>query len=367
MDAAEEIYQAVKKYSHSLFAENLRFKLVAAAKMAIGAEIKRTIIQQPGALLLFNNGLTFVASTVGQSKNRKKLVLVHPQIVNGCQTSWAIFEAFNEMPSLLRRAYHVRRFLSRSVSTNDDPGLAGRIAICANEQNAISDRDLKANQTIQRTIQVAFDQLKQPVYYEYKEGGVGTLLAKQRARFNVPPDRGRRPMRLISNVLAEQLYLAIIGSLLSSKQDKNLIFSSYYKRIFEVDLYPDVRFGDLHASNAKTGVMAFRDDVIFAFSIYQLAEAIKGLFERKLALYEEHAPLTPLEMRAERTLATVGSYHKFWQYLLIACINEIAELWAKQPGVGIQEIRRLLLGDDLNPFFRSQRVRHKFFRSGYKS
>ena len=363
---AREIYDAVKRHGHSLFAENLRFKLVAAAKRAIGAQIKKTIKEQPSALLLLNNGLTFVASTVRQSRDRKNLVLVHPQIVNGCQTSWAIFEAFGEMRPATKATTPRAEILVKIVETNDDPELAGRIAYSTNQQNAISDRDLKANQGIQRTIQAAFNQLKQPVYYEYKEGGIGMLLPTQRARFNVRVTRGRLPIRAISNILAGQLYLAIVGSPASSKQDKKLIFSTYYAAIFHVDLSPELRFRDLDGASATTGVMAFRDDVMFGFSVYQLAEAIKGLYERKIAMYENRA-LTPLERSGERALTTIGAYRKFWQYLLIASVNEVAQLWAKRRDLTVQEIRTLLLGDDFNPFFGSQRVRQAFFTAGQQS
>ena len=358
---AREVYEAVKQHGHSLFAENLRFKLVAAAKRAIAAEIRNTVRDQPSALLLFNNGLTFVASSVHLSPDRKRLILAHPQIVNGCQTSWAIFEAFSEMHSAKERAARAE-ILVKIVETADDPKLAEQIAYSTNQQNAISDRDLKANQPIQKTIQLAFDHLRQPVYYEYKEGGSGTLTPTQRAKYNVPVTRGRPPLRTINNISAGQLYLAVMGCPWLSKQGKKLIFSSYYTAIFQVDLDPDVRFGGFETPEVNGGPLAFRDDVVFAFSVYQLAEAIKGLYERKVALYDEGRPaLTALQTRAEHMLTTFGVYHKFWQYLLIACVNEIASLWAKRRGVSLAETRVLLLGDDLNPFFASQRLRQEFF------
>ena len=362
---SREIHQAVKNYKHGLFAKNLRYKLTQASKTAIAKQVKETLLTKPDALLLFNNGLTFVSTAVDAIDGA--LVLSHPQIVNGCQTSWAIFEALDELAPADRDRRPKAELLIKIVETTA-PAIFDQIAASTNRQNAITDRDLRANDTAQREIGASFDRLPQPVLYENKEGGAAALGPRRDRYIILTGGRGKQPMRSMNNTEAAQVYLAVLGLPYYSKQSKRLIFSDLYDPIFGVNLSASLRFGTL-SSDARPdfdvagGPDGFRDDVLFGFAVSQLADGIKGAYEARLDRYEELGrALAPLEKSAYRKLQTVCSYHKFWQYFISAAIAEIVRLWAKRHSVTEFDIRSIIIADDIDPFFMSARSRQAQFK-----
>lgn len=96
-----------------------------------------------------NNGVTLVCDKfdVVQDPDDAKIKIENAQIVNGCQTTVTIREAFekgvlsNDTKILLR------------IYSTDNPNLVGKITLTTNNQNRITDRDLRANDSIQRDIE----------------------------------------------------------------------------------------------------------------------------------------------------------------------------------------------------------------------
>ena len=73
---------------------------------AINREIEETVINSPEMFLLCNNGITIVCT--GFEQIRDKLVRIEsPQIVNGCQTSNAIF-GLRDYPNIGKLSLLVR-------------------------------------------------------------------------------------------------------------------------------------------------------------------------------------------------------------------------------------------------------------------
>jgi hypothetical protein len=360
---AREIYEAVKRHRHGLFAKNLRYKLTA--KGAIAAKIKTTLLEQPDALLLFNNGLTIISTRV--DRDVEKLILTHPQIINGCQTSWAIYEALNELAPAELRNRTTAELLVKIVETSD-PSVISRLAVSSNQQNAITDRDLKANDPMQRQIGESFANLHPPVLYENKEGGAAAL-GPQRQRFSINDGRrGKPPLRVMTNTVAAQVYLAVLGAPWLSKQSKKLIFSDLYNAIFGIDQDNALRFSSKTVNpsfEVAKGADNFRDDVLFGFAVMQLADGLRAIYEVKLALMDEvDAKMrTPVQTTARDLLQSIGAYHKRWHYLLIASIAEVARLWAAHRRLDINEVRSHVVGNDLNLFFGSTRGRQALFNA----
>ena len=80
-----------RRLRQSLFTDNVRdFQ----GNTDINSEIMQTIQMSPSNFALLNNGITIVCSSVTVSN--RKLTLVNPQIVNGCQTCNVLFDAFIE-------------------------------------------------------------------------------------------------------------------------------------------------------------------------------------------------------------------------------------------------------------------------------
>jgi hypothetical protein len=309
--------------------------------------------------------LTFVADGVTRGENM--LILDHPQIVNGAQTSWAVFDAIDGLAPAHREAPRSAELLIKIVETTDKE-IVEEIATATNQQNAISERDLKSNDLPQKEIGAAFNSLPQPVLYEDKEGKGAALASRQRGRFFVAlVGKGKPSLRELTNEDAGQAYLAFLGLPYRSKQDKKLIFTSLYTPIFGVTLDEAVRFDALGLGRPDfrvgKGAICFTNDCLYAFSIVQLAKAISALYEQKLLSYEERksSALSPKEGLAFKSLQDVGSYHKFWQYFLSAAICEITRSWAERRKESELIVRELVLGRDLDPFFRSLRQRQKLF------
>jgi hypothetical protein len=93
--SASELLKLLRKEDgtlrRSLFNDNVRDYL---GNNAVNSEIEQTIVKNPEMFLLCNNGITIVCSDFDQV--RDKLVKIeNPQIVNGCQTSNALFNLRN--------------------------------------------------------------------------------------------------------------------------------------------------------------------------------------------------------------------------------------------------------------------------------
>ena len=110
-----------------------------------------------------NNGVTIVAMKI--SNHVSYLRLENPVIVNGLQTTYAIHNFFsvegsdaNTDQTLLVRAVE--------VSDDDESDDRERIIQATNSQTAVSDAQLRALDKIQYDIELYFNTLDQPLYYE---------------------------------------------------------------------------------------------------------------------------------------------------------------------------------------------------------
>lgn len=96
-----------------------------------------------------NNGVTMVCDSFSfdTDPDSPSVKVKNAQIVNGCQTSVTVREAYEK--GELRPD---TRILLRIYST-DNPNLVERITLSTNNQNKITDRDLRANDPVQRDIE----------------------------------------------------------------------------------------------------------------------------------------------------------------------------------------------------------------------
>ncbi len=102
------------------------------------------------SFLTFHNGLTIVAK---EMKIRGKTLSINNySVCNGCQSLIAFFENRSELTNKLE-------VLLRLVRVTDDRRLSERIAYRTNNQNAISLRDLSANDASQVRLKAEFDGL----------------------------------------------------------------------------------------------------------------------------------------------------------------------------------------------------------------
>lgn len=348
---ARDIFRAVDEYKDGLFVENLRYRLPASTKSPISANIQETILTDPGALAIFNNGLTVVAKRVVEEKNH--LILHSPQIVNGCQTSWAIYDAFKTLEGLGKDPATIETELLIKLIETSDESLVGEITERTNNQNPISPRDLKAKDEVQAEIAGEFELMRPRISYSFKAGQWEQLAREQRrSRYAVSGARYRR----LENMQAAQLYLAVLGLPWASKQNKGKIFSeaSYYRVVFGVNVPPSDRFAAedifqdivMPLDPSATG---FCRDVLFAFEISQLADSLKRIYSKKLRMYVE--PIKKDESLARDNLHDDFEFYKFWHYLLVAAVNYVILKWADFGNYGVETLRTRLVGTNVDLFF----------------
>lgn len=163
-----------------------------------------------------NNGITMVCDMFDFSRDPDNPILKvkNAQIVNGCQTSVTIREA-SEKKQLQNNV----KVLLRVYST-DNPNLVEKITLTTNNQNRITDRDLRANDPVQRDIEnLMFE--KFGYFYE----------RKNRQHKHLSPSNKRK---VVPSPKAAQAYLAIVrGKPSNARGYLGAIWSDFYKEIFE--------------------------------------------------------------------------------------------------------------------------------------
>jgi hypothetical protein len=146
-----------------IFDDNVRVYLTS--KNRINSKIIESALSDTNAEFWYlNNGITITCESMEYPPKMRAplLKMKNVQIVNGGQTSNALFEAYNSDPDRLRnvlvlvRIYETRR---REMSL--------RIAESTNSQTPIRSRDLRANDEVQRKLEESFHDLG--YYYERKE------------------------------------------------------------------------------------------------------------------------------------------------------------------------------------------------------
>lgn len=124
-----------------------------------------------------NNGVTMTCDELDWTADpdNPSVRVRNAQIVNGCQTSVTIREA--QEKGELRSDVRV---LLRIYAT-DNPGLADRITLTTNNQNRITDRDLRANDSVQMDIEKRMEELY-GYFYERKNKQYRGMRGTQKRR-----------------------------------------------------------------------------------------------------------------------------------------------------------------------------------------
>lgn len=163
-----------------------------------------------------NNGITMTCESFSYQPQKRapRISLKNVQIVNGGQTSHALFEAFQESPEKLQNVL----VLARIYETRSHD-ISGQIAESTNCQTPINTRDLRSNDEIQKKLEESFRD--QGFYYERKK------------RQHSEQSKRKR----IDALAAGQAYLAYHLSFPEvAKKDRSRIFSDLYDEIFNEDI-----------------------------------------------------------------------------------------------------------------------------------
>ncbi|QSB02648.1 AIPR family protein [Methylomonas sp. EFPC1] len=176
-----------------------------------------------------NNGITITCDSFSYPKGKRAPIveLQNIQIVNGGQTSNALFEASKMAPEKIEDVL----VLLRIIETKSQP-VSLAIAESTNSQTPIKSRDLRSNDDIQKKLEEAFEGME--LFYERK--------------LNQHSDKPRN-LR-IDALSSGQAHLAYSLELPEvAKKDRGRIFSDLYDQVFTDDLLADELFCALKVLN----------------------------------------------------------------------------------------------------------------------
>ncbi|MFB2679996.1 AIPR family protein [Shewanella mangrovisoli] len=166
-----------------------------------------------------NNGITITCDSFSYPKGKRAPIveLKNIQIVNGGQTSNALFEASQIAPEKLDDVL----ILVRVIETKSQP-VSLAIAESTNSQTPIKSRDLRSNDDIQKKLEEAFE-------------GMGLFYERKLSLHSDKPKPNR-----IDALTAGQAHLAYGLELPEvAKKDRGRIFSDLYDQVFTDELLAD--------------------------------------------------------------------------------------------------------------------------------
>ena len=198
-----------------IFNDNVRIYLTK--KNRINRKIHATALSDRNVEFWYlNNGITITCDSFSyQPGVRAPLVaLENVQIVNGGQTSNALFEAYREQPEKLQNVLILARIYETRARD-----ITADIAEATNSQTPINTRDLRSNDDVQKKLEESF--FDQGMYYERK------------ARQHHEQPRRKR----IDAMSAGQAFLAyFLGYPEVAKKDRARVFGDLYDNIFNDDI-----------------------------------------------------------------------------------------------------------------------------------
>lgn len=130
-----DIVGLIDKHGEALFFENIRGWL--GEKGEVNSTIMRTITEEPEKFLERNNGITFRVQGAHVSSDGASLEIRRGNIINGCQTTMALWQCRPTDPNL---------FVQVKVVDAGDEQDAWKIAESANYQNQVTLLELKLAQ-----------------------------------------------------------------------------------------------------------------------------------------------------------------------------------------------------------------------------
>jgi hypothetical protein len=165
------IYELFAKYEFGLFFSNVRNPLPASN---YNEAIVQTLLEQPDMFWYYNNGITAITKSMKPIGFRSESIeLTGLQVINGAQTVYSIYEAYENAHSEQRASMNkdAKVALRLIQSTNQVVNL--EITRYTNSQNPMEARDFWANDPIQ--IQLQEESFKTKYWYERRRGEFRTV------------------------------------------------------------------------------------------------------------------------------------------------------------------------------------------------
>ena len=163
--AAEELMRVFEQHNFAIFTLNPRGPL---GNVKVNKDILNTLGDDTERVRfhILNNGLTAVCESFKEDENSKEVEIRDLQIVNGCQTTWSIYD-HDRVPENSLNGVFVNIKLTEAPPSDK---LASDISLASNSQSKMVDWDFLFNEPDQLNLQQQFERLDDRVFYELKRG-----------------------------------------------------------------------------------------------------------------------------------------------------------------------------------------------------
>jgi len=355
-----EIYKILKEHGDSLFLENLRFRLPPNRGSRIGLEIKEEVLKLlensnstfDFELETLNNGLNIVCDRILFSKidgadninnSYQNLVLVKPQIVNGCQTSWAIHDAVKDY--IRSKELKVHEVNSENINVwakiipSENLEKKELIAKATNTQNPINQVDIRSADPIHNLIKISLEDYSIPIFYEYKRGLWDSV---KNNSYNIAKFKGLvRSYRILNIEQFAQLSIAFQKEPNKARAFKKFLFENddLYSRAFKLE--------NIQIGNEGEG-LSWEESIIFSMAIKSVSEVVKKFYTYKDYKIKENIRNRTSEYRTieeyKRIRSSFVEYKsavRYWNYFTIALIRKILDFYKDKydtTGISIKEL-----------------------------
>jgi len=261
----EELAKIYNDYRERIFQQNVRYSLGLRSK-SINRQILETAIDNTRnkEFWYFNNGITIVCKKINEAASRKVINLDNAQIINGAQTTYALYEAYNN--GNLKDDVEI---LVKVIET-DDKSFIESVTLYTNSQNAIRLRDLCSNDEIQLKIQkILLDSYR--LFYERKRGEFDSLYPTAEARKKLLGQDYK--VKVINNENSAQSFLAMyLNKPAQAKSEKGRIFLKD-----NVGFYDDI-------FNKNDDILA--EKILMSWKLLKYIEMYKKEYKKKYKVAE---------------------------------------------------------------------------------
>jgi len=160
---AKELIKLEGIQDRTLFSKNVRY---GVGNTRVNKSIKSTIedAHEHNNFFLYHNGITIVCERLDEDLEHNKIALAGYAVINGCQSMLTFFENKTKLSNNLL-------VLVKIIKLSLASSMVKRITYFANNQNSISLRDLRSNDSAQKTLQAEFEEIFHgTVLYKRKRG-----------------------------------------------------------------------------------------------------------------------------------------------------------------------------------------------------
>jgi AIPR protein len=171
------VYELFKKYKFSLFFKNVRNPI---HRSNYNAKIVETLLKEPDSFWYFNNGITAITNILPDvGVHAKNMTIEGLQIINGAQTVYSIFKAYEAATRVQQKAMDAYAKVSIRLIGSSNEAFNLQITRYTNMQNPMENRDFWANDDVQQRLQL--ESFQTNVWYEKRRDEFQLSEAQQKS------------------------------------------------------------------------------------------------------------------------------------------------------------------------------------------